>query len=232
MAEFQELKATARTRTSKGSARAVRRDGGVPGIIYGESEPPEMIALDYREVLQQVHTGTFLSTVYIVDLNGSKTRVIPRELQLDPVRDFPIHVDLLRLAEDATIAVEVPVHFYNEEESPGLKRGGVLNIVRHTIELNCRADAIPENIEVDLTGLEIGDSVHVSEITLPGDVELTVTDRDYTVATIVGRMAEIVEEVEEEEGLEGEEIEGEEGEEVEGEEGEGAEGEGEAAKEE
>jgi len=231
MAEFQELKATARTRTSKGSASAIRREGRVPGIIYGETEPPQMVSLDYREVLQQVHTGIFLSTVYIIDIEGAKTRVIPRELQLDPVRDFPIHVDLLRLAEDATIAVEVPVHFLNEEESPGLKRGGVLNIVRHTIELNCRADTIPENIEVDLTGLEIGDSVHVSEISLPGDVELTVTDRDFTVATIVGRMAEIVEEVEEEEGLEGEEIEGEEGEEGEAAEGEGAE-EGEASKEE
>ena len=218
MAEFQELKATPRVRTSKGSAKALRRDGAVPGIIYGDSEPPEMISLDYREVLQQVHTGIFLSTVYIVDMEGKKTRVIPRDLQLDPVRDFPIHVDLLRLSEDATIAVEVPVHFFNEEESPGLKRGGVLNIVRHTIELNCPADAIPENIQVDLTGLEIGDSVHVSEITLPDEVELTITDRDFTVATIVGRMAEIVEE--EEEGLEGEELEG-----VEGEEGEAAEAE-------
>ena len=233
MAEFQELKATARTRTSKGSASAIRRAGRVPGIIYGETEPPEMISLDYRELLQQVHTGIFLSTVYIVDLDGTKTRVIPRELQVDPVRDFPIHVDLLRLGEDATIAVEVPVHFYNEEESPGLKRGGVLNIVRHTIELNCPADAIPENIEVDLTGLEIGDSVHVSEISLPEEVEVTVTDRDFTVATIVGRMAEIVEEVEEVESLEGEEIEGEEGEEGEGVEGEGeGEEETEAAKEE
>jgi len=222
MAEFQELKAMPRVRTSKGSAKALRRDGNVPGIIYGESDPPEMISLDYREVLQQVHTGIFLSTVYIVDVDGAKTRVIPRDLQLDPVRDFPIHVDLLRLSEDATIAVEVPVHFLNEEESPGLKRGGVLNIVRHTIELNCPADAIPENILVDLTGLDIGDSVHVSEIKLPDEVELTITDRDFTVATIVGRMAEIVEEVEED--LEGEEIEG-----IEGEEGE--EGEGEAGEE-
>ena len=222
MAEFQELKATPRVRTSKGSAKALRRDGNVPGIIYGESDPPEMISLDYREVLQQVHTGIFLSTVYIVDVDGAKTRVIPRDLQLDPVRDFPIHVDLLRLSEDATIAVEVPVHFLNEEESPGLKRGGVLNIVRHTIELNCPADAIPENILVDLTGLDIGDSVHVSEIKLPDAVDLTITDRDFTVATIVGRMAEIVEEVEED--LEGEEIEG-----IEGEEGE--EGEGEAGEE-
>lgn len=216
MAEFQELKATARTRTGKGSARAIRRDGLVPGIIYGDTGPPEMISLDYGEVLQQVHTGIFLSTVYIVDVGGAKTRVIPRELQLDPVRDFPIHVDLLRLAEDATIAVEVPVHFVNEEGSPGLKRGGVLNIVRHTIELSCPADAIPENIEVDLTGLEIGDSVHASELKLPDVIQLTITDRDITVATIVGRMAEIVEEVEEVERLEGEE--GEEGEAVEGEE--------------
>jgi large subunit ribosomal protein L25 len=136
-------------------------------------------------------------------------------------------VDFLRLGEGATVTVEVPVQFLNEEESPGLKRGGVLNIVRHTIELKCLAEAIPEGLDADLTGLDIGDSLHVSSITFPDGVELTIADRDFTVATIVGRMAEIVEEVEEEEeDLEGEELEGEEGEGVEGE-GEEGEGEGE-----
>ncbi len=214
MAEFEELKATAREQTGKGAARAMRREGRVPGIIYGDQKPPKIISLDYNDVWQTFRTGTFLSTVYTVVVDGAKTRVIPRDIQLDPVRGLPTHVDFLRLSEGATIIVGVPVTFLNEEESPGLKRGGVLNVVRHTIEMRCPAESIPETIKADLTGLEIGDSLHISDIELPEDVKLTIADRDFTVATIAGRMAEIVEEVEEEEeefeeGLKGE-IEGEE----------------------
>ena len=210
MAEFQEIKAAARESTGGAAMRAMRREGKIPGIVYGDEKPPEMITLDHADLWKQVRTGGFLSTVYTLDINGEKTRVIPRELQLDPVRDFPTHVDFLRLGAGARIAVDVPVTFINEEESPGLKRGGVLNVVRHTIELLCPAESIPPSIEADVDGLDIGDSIHISDMKLPEDVELTITDRDFTVATIAGRMAEIVEEVEEEEeieGLEGEELE-------------------------
>lgn len=218
MAEVSEIKAEARDRVGKGAARAVRRAGRVPGIVYGDKGEPQAISVDHMDLWPHVRTGQFLNTIYMLDMDGKPQRVIPRDIQFHPVRDVPLHVDFLRLGEDATVTVEVPVSFFNEEESPGLKRGGVLNIVRHTIELRCAAEAIPERLEGDLTGLEIGDSLHVSAISLPEGVELTIADRDFTVATIVGRMAEIVDEVEEEEELEGEELEeGEEGEVVEGE---------------
>ena len=228
MAEVSEIKAAARDEFGKGSARATRREGRVPGIIYGDKTEPQAITVDDKELWLHVRKGQFLNTIYMLDVDGKPQRVIPRDIQLHPVRDVPLHVDFMRLGEGATVTVEVPVQFLNEEESPGLKRGGVLNIVRHTIELKCLAEAIPEGLDADLTGLDIGDSLHVSSITFPDGVELTIADRDFTVATIVGRMAEIVEEVEEEEDLEGEELEGEEGEGIEGEgEGEGEEGEGE-----
>ncbi len=190
MAEALELKAWARPRTGKGGARSVRREGRIPGILYGDTNEPQAIAVDYREVNQQIHKGHFRSTVFVLDVEGNKTRVIPRDVQFDPVRDFPIHVDFLRLAKDAQVTVEVPVRFLNEAASPGLKRGGVLNIVRHEIPVRCPADAIPDHFEVDLTGLEIGDAVHISAIKLPENVHLTITDRDFTVATVVGRAAE------------------------------------------
>ncbi|HXG80153.1 MAG TPA: 50S ribosomal protein L25/general stress protein Ctc [Methyloceanibacter sp.] len=190
MAEAIELKAWARTRSGKGGARAERREGRIPGVLYGDKKEPENISVDYRTIYQQLHTGHFQSTIFLLDVEGKKTRVIPRAVQLDPVRDFPIHVDFLRLSKDALVTVEVPVRFLNEAASPGLKRGGVLNIVRHEIPVRCPADAIPDHFEVDLTGLEIGDSVHISAIKLPEGVRPTITDRDFTVATIVGRSAE------------------------------------------
>lgn len=221
MAEWTEISATARKHVGKGAARAIRREGRVPAVIYGDKQPPLPVSLEHSELWMQVRTGQFMNTIFTIKVDGEATRVIPRDLQMDPVRDFPVHVDFLRLGVGARITVEVPVHFLNEEELPGLKRGGVLNIVRHTIELRCLAEAIPEGLDGDLTGLDIGDTLHASAIKLPDDVELTITDRDFTVATIAGRMAEIVEE--EEEGVEGEEgeegVEGEEGEEGEEEEG-------------
>lgn len=222
MAEISEIKAAARDQMGKGAARTIRREGRVPAIIYGDASDPQRISVDDKELWMHVRRGQFLNTIYTLDVDGKPERVIPRDIQMHPVRDVPIHVDFLRLGEGAKVTVEVPVQFHNEEESPGLKRGGVMNIVRHTIELRCVAEAIPERLDADLTGLDIGDSLHVSSITFPEGVELTIADRDFTVVTIVGRMAEIVEEVEEE-GLEGEELEGEEGEEGEGEEGEDAE---------
>ena len=190
MAEAIELKAWARARTGKGGARAVRREGRVPGIIYGGKNEPQNIALETKEISKQVQTGHFQSTIFMIDMEGTKIRVIPREVQVDPVRDFPIHVDFMRLSKDAQVTVEVPVHFLNEAASPGLKRGGVLNVVRHDIPVRCPADKIPESFELDLTGLEIGDSIHISAVTLPDGVVPTITDRDFTIATIVGRAAE------------------------------------------
>jgi large subunit ribosomal protein L25 len=190
MAEAIELKAWARGRAGKGGARATRRERRIPGILYGDKQEPETIAVDYRAISQQMHTGHFQSTIFTLDVDGKKTRVIPRGVQLDPIRDFPIHVDFMRVGKDALVTVEVPVRFLNEAASPGLKRGGVLNIVRHDIPVRCPADAIPDHFEVDLTGLEIGDSVHISAIVLPTGVRPTITERDFTVATIVGRSAE------------------------------------------
>jgi large subunit ribosomal protein L25 len=190
MAETIELKAWARARSGKGGARATRREGRIPGVLYGDKQGPENIAVDYRAISQQLHTGHFQSTIFTLDVEGRKTRVIPRGVQLDPVRDFPIHVDFMRVGKDALVNVDVPVRFLNEAASPGLKRGGVLNIVRHEIAVRCPADAIPDHFEVDLTGLEIGDSVHISAIALPKGVRPTITERDFTVATIVGRSAE------------------------------------------
>jgi large subunit ribosomal protein L25 len=205
MSEIRELKASPRQRVGKGAARAARREGLVPCIIYGENKEPEAIAVDSNVLRRQVHSGRFQTTLYDIDVGGEKVRVLPRDIQFDPVRDFPLHVDFLRLAADSKIAVEIPVHFINEENSPGLKRGGVLNIVRHEIELECPAAAIPDEIVIDLTGLEIGDSLHVSSVTLPAGAVPTITDRDFTIATIAapaGLGAE-EEEGEKEEGEEG-----------------------------
>jgi len=190
MAEAVELKAWARPRTGKGGARASRRDGRIPGIVYGDKSSPEIIDVDFKSISQHLHTGHFHTTVCMLDLNGTKIRVIPREVQLDPVRDFPIHVDFMRVGEHSLVTVGVPVRFLNEDASPGIKRGGILNVVRHEIEVRCPVDAIPEHFDVDLTGLEIGDSVHISAIALPEGVKPTITERDFTVATIVGRAAE------------------------------------------
>jgi len=190
MAEAIELKAWARQSTGKGGARQVRRDGRIPGIVYGDKQDPQNIALDSKAVSKQIQTGHFQSTIFTLDVEGSKIRVIPRDVQLDPVRDFPIHVDFMRLGKDALVTVDVPVHFLNEGASPGLKRGGVLNVVRHDIPVRCPADRIPDHFDVDLTGVEIGDSIHISSIALPEGVTPTITDRDFTVATVVGRAAE------------------------------------------
>lgn len=225
MSKVVELKAAARDRVGKGAARATRRAGLVPAVIYGDKQPPEPIAVERKELATLIKGGSFLTTLFAVDLNGEKSRVIPRDVQFDPVRDFPLHVDFLRLGEGARLDVSVPVRFTNEELSPGIKRGGVLNIVRHEIEVNCVADLIPDHLVADLTGLDIGDSIHISAIPLPEGVVPTIADRDFTVATVAAPAVLTIEEEEAEE----EEEEGVEGEEGEEEEGEGeAEGEGES----
>ena len=211
--------------TGKGAARATRRAGRVPAVIYGNKEASVLISIDPLDLLQQLRGPGFFARVYEIEIGGKKHRVLARDLQVDPVTDRPIHVDFMRFSEATRLNIDVQVVFENHEESPGLKRGGVLNVVRHTVEMRCKPDSIPESITVDLTGLDIGDSVHISAIEVPEDVELAVADRDFTVATIAAPTIEVEEEEEEgeegEEGIEGEEGEGEEGEEgVEGEEGE------------
>ena len=193
MAQLTELKAEVRDRVGKGAARAVRRQDKVPAVIYGDKKPPLSIALNLRELTHRLHAGGFLTHLVEIEVDGEKIRAIPKDFQLDPVRDFIVHVDFLRVGEGATLTLNVPVHFINHVASPGLKRGGVLNVVRHTVELFVPADAIPEFIEVDLTGLDIGDSVHISAVPLPDGVRPTITIRDFTVATIAGAAAMIPE---------------------------------------
>ncbi|WP_048648449.1 50S ribosomal protein L25/general stress protein Ctc [Nitratireductor soli] len=179
-----ELKAEARERVGKGSARAIRRNGKIPAVIYGDNQAPLAITLPYKEVFLKIHAGGFKTTIATIDLDGKKIQVLPKDYQLEPVRDFLMHVDFLRIGKGTVVTVNVPVHFTNEEASPGIKRGGVLNIVRHDVEFTCPATSIPDFIEVDLTGMDIGDSVHISAITLPEGVTPTITDRDFTIATV------------------------------------------------
>lgn len=169
----------------KGATRALRRQGRLPAVVYGGKGENDSLSLDYRSVRKRYLTGTFLSTPLQILIEGEIRRVIPKQVQLHPVRDDLLHVDFLRLDADTIIAVEVPVTFLNDDASPGLKRGGVLNVVRHSVELNCPSDAIPEFIEVDLTGSEIGDSIHISAVRLPENVTPVITGRDFTIAGIV-----------------------------------------------
>ena len=194
MAKAVSLKAEARDGAGKGAARSVRRQGLVPAVVYGDKKEPKLVSLRYGDLLPHVNTGRFTATLVDLDVDGETMRVIPRDVQFEPVRDFIIHVDFLRLGKDARIRVEVPVHFRNHEASPGLKAGGVLNIVRHEIEFFCPADDIPEEIVVDLTGLHIGQSVHVSQVKLPAGAQPTISDRDFTIATIAAAAAVPVEE--------------------------------------
>ncbi len=184
MSEIVELPASERERAGKGPARAARRAGQVPGVIYGAKKDPVMIAVENRQLNKLLHSGGFFSTLFDVKVGAKAERVLPRDVQFDPVTDQPVHVDFLRVSAATAVTVQVPVNFLNEEECQGLVEGGVLNVVRYEIELSCRADAIPQQIDIDLTGLQIGDGVHISMVTLPDGVEPTITDRDFTIATI------------------------------------------------
>jgi large subunit ribosomal protein L25 len=192
-----ELTAEARERVGKGSARAVRRNGKIPAVIYGEKKPPLAIALSYKEIYYKIHGGGFMTTIATIDVGGEKIQVLPKEYQLDPVRDFPMHVDFLRVGKDTIVTVFVPVRFINEEKSPGIKRGGVLNVVRHEVEFHCPATAIPDSITLDLDGKDIGDSLHISAVKLPEGVTPVISDRDFTIATVAGSSAMKPEPVEE-----------------------------------
>jgi large subunit ribosomal protein L25 len=193
MAGTRTLTATAREGTGKGAARHARREGRIPGIIYGSGDAPEPISLDHRELNKLIYAGHFLTTIFELDVNGAKQRVIPRDYQLDPVGDKPLHVDFLRLKPGASLRVEVPVHFVNQDICAGIKRGGTLNIVRHAIEMRVPADAIPEAVVVDLASLQINDSVHIAEIPLPQGCKPTQRERDFTIATIAAPLVAVEE---------------------------------------
>jgi large subunit ribosomal protein L25 len=184
MADIVELPALARDRAGKGPARAARRSGQVPGVIYGAKKDPNLISVEERLLNKLLHQGGFFSTLFDVKVDGKAERVLARDVQFDPVSDFPVHIDFLRVSAATSVHVEVSVHFINEEQCKGLVEGGVLNVVRHEVELVCRADAIPQHIEIDLAGLDIGDGVHISMVKLPEGVRPAITDRDFTIATI------------------------------------------------
>ncbi len=189
MSDALTLPAERRERAGKGAARALRREGRIPAVIYGGKEEPTPIHLEEKELVKQLMTGHFMNSIVQVEVDGKPVRTIPKDVALDPVNDRPIHADFFRLSKDAKIEVEVPVVFLNEEGSPGLKKGGVLNVVRHELELVCQSDKIPDQIEIDLTGKEVGDSIHISEVDLPDGSESAITDRDFTIATLVAPSA-------------------------------------------
>ena len=213
MADIQSIAAQKRDRAGKGNARSLRGEGRVPAVIYGEKKDPESISIAINDITRLYNTGRILSTLLDVDIDGKKHRVIARDVQLHPVRETILHADFLRLGKGAKIAVEVPVKFLNEETCPGLKSGGVLNVVRYTVELNCPADNIPEYIDLDLIEASMGDSLHISEVTLPNGCEPVISDRDFTIATIAAPAAIRSDAAEDEEGAE--DAEGEDGEETE-----------------
>jgi large subunit ribosomal protein L25 len=214
MADQNIISGLVRDRVGTGGARELRREGRLPAIIYGANQDPLAISLDPRDVNNGLVAGSFFSTVFDIDIGSDKAeRVLPRDVQFHPVTDRPQHVDFLRVTGETKINVEVAVVFQNEELSPGLKRGGVLNVVRHTIGVVCAVSIIPDRFEVDLTGTDIGDSIHVSSIAMPDGVESAITDRDFTIATVSAPtvMEEVVEGIDGEEGKDGDTPEEEEG---------------------
>ena len=189
MSEALKLAAEARDRAGKGASRAIRREGRVPAVIYGNKKEPVQVHVEAKALVKLLQTGHFLSSVVELEVGGKTERTLPRDVQFHPVTDRPIHVDFLRLSKDARVTVAVPVRFTDDEESPGIKRGGVLNIVRHEVELVCPADAIPDEIVASLKGLDVGESLHISAFNLSANLKPVIDDRDFTVATIVAPSA-------------------------------------------
>ena len=185
MSEQLTLSAETRERAGKGASRALRNQGRVPAVVYGEKKEPLSIHLEEKALVKALSTGHFMNSVVMIDAGGTTSRTLPKDVQFHPVTDRPVHVDFLRIAEHATVTVHVPLRFVNEEASRGLKRGGVLNTVRHDLELVCDAAEIPDDIVIDLAGTDIGDSIHISNVTLPQGTTSAITDRDFTIATIV-----------------------------------------------
>jgi large subunit ribosomal protein L25 len=185
MSEQLTLSAETRERAGKGASRVLRREGRVPAVVYGNNEEPLSIHLEEKRLVKALSTGHFMNSVVMIDAGGAPVRTLPKDVQFHPVTDRPLHVDFLRISEHAKVHVAVPIHFTDEDKSKGLKRGGVLNAVRHELELVCDAAEIPEEVEISLAGMDIGDSLHISAVTLPKGTESAITDRDFTIATIV-----------------------------------------------
>lgn len=185
MTDITVLTANAREKVGKGSAREARRQGNIPAVIYGDKKSPIPIVVEQKILVRHLSTGGFFNTLFDIDINGELNRVLPRDVQLHPVTDVPEHVDFLRVSATTKISVEVPVEFIGDDVSPGIKSGGVLNVVRYTVEVSCTPDLIPSTLSVDLSSAEIGDSLHISAVNLPEGVTPTISDRDFTIATIV-----------------------------------------------
>lgn len=189
MSDQLTLSAETRDRAGKGASRELRRQNRVPAVIYGNKQEPELIHVEEKALVKLLMTGHFSNSVVEIELGGKKQITIPKDVAFHPVSDRPTHVDFLRIVKGAKVDVEVPVMFVNEGASPGLKRGGVLNIVRHELELICENDKIPDDIQIDVAGFDIGDSIHISSVKLPKGSESKITDRDFTIATIVAPSA-------------------------------------------
>ncbi len=189
MSDQLTLSAETRETAGKGASRSLRREGRIPAVIYGNNEAPTGIHVEEKALLKALHTGHFMNSVVMVTVDGKQVRTLPKDVAFHPVTDRPLHADFLRISEHAKVTVNVPVHFINEDKSPGIKRGAVLNIVRHELELNCDAAEIPDEITIDLTGTDVGDSIHISAVTLPKGVTSSIEDRDFTIATIVAPSA-------------------------------------------
>ncbi|PLK23557.1 50S ribosomal protein L25 [Porphyrobacter sp. TH134] len=189
MSETLTLPAEARERAGKGASRAIRREGRTPAVIYGGKEEPTMIHVEQKELVKLLMTGHFMNSIVNIEIGGKTVRTLPKDVAFHPVTDRPLHVDFLRMTGDSMVEVQVPVVFVNEDASPGLKKGGVLNIVRHELELLCPNADIPDEIQIDVTGKDVGDAIHISEVTLPKGVKSVITDRDFTIATLVAPSA-------------------------------------------
>jgi large subunit ribosomal protein L25 len=189
MSDLLTLSADARERAGKGASRSLRREGRVPAVIYGNNEAPTGIHVEEKLLMKALMTGHFFNSVVMIDVGGKAVRTLPKDVQFHPVSDRPLHADFLRISAHAKVTVGVPVHFTDEEKSPGMKRGAVLNIVRHELELTCDSASIPDEITISLAGLDVGDSIHISAVALPAGSESAITDRDFTIATLVAPSA-------------------------------------------
>jgi large subunit ribosomal protein L25 len=189
MPEIITLSAELRERAGKGAARAIRRQGRVPAIVYGDRKEPVTISLEPRELARALAREGFFAHLVDIQLDGTTHRTLPRDIQYHPVTDKPLHVDFMRVEAGAQVTVTIPVHFINQERSPGLRRGGILNIVRHGVEMLCSVDNIPEHIVVDLDGLDIGDSIHIGAVALPEGARPVIQERDFTIASIAASSA-------------------------------------------
>jgi large subunit ribosomal protein L25 len=185
MSDQLTLSADARERAGKGASRALRREGRVPAVIYGDKQAPQGIHVEEKALMKALMTGHFFNSVVMIETGNGAVRTLPKDVQFHPVSDRPLHADFLRIGEHSEVHVEVPVHFTDEEKSPGMKRGAVLNIVRHELELVCDAASIPDEVVISLDGLDVGDSIHISAVTLPQGAKSAITDRDFTIATLV-----------------------------------------------